>query len=662
MNNRVIAVLVGGAILAFGYGCGQEEDPAGEDQPLAFKLLPLDSACSQSGSAEQVRNWRVKVVRRAKTGLQELADESFGGGQSELALGGIPEGPTEVTVIATGASDKPIYYGRAKNVQVVKDQTAKIVLPVARYADYSCVKKEFNAGNLLFPTATQLPDGRVLFTGGFASAVAPEDGGDYQITTPQNKGYIFDPTTGTLREVEGRSTGGANAKDKFFQKSAPATNEMNHRRAAHAAIYLPTYEMVLIVGGIGGKEAKGPLMHKDKDGKTGDGVCFPWYFKKAEAGDAGYTYELFDTRREIFLRWDLTEKPTEKAESADCPEGYAPVGEDQKQCCPEHAHLTEGGLCSEWPDETHTLDQQVRRVFPGLSLNSDGTVLVTGGGTWPSCGTIAETDADYRVAELYRPRKESYAGGFMDTHGALTMKALRCGHTAVRLTVRDKLTYHLFWGGTQDDPIAELYHESSGQLDGNFGTFSPVTWIDEKDYKDYIYFHTITPLKDDQFLLIGGVASDNGQLKVPAANSAYLIEAMSDMKLKVKPLQGLGLGRYFHTTVTYDSDHAVVFGGFSLQTQNEDKLFGAGAVAETRFFDLTSEELSAPPLDAPAVPRGGLVSVPLAQECIVNFGGVDTVEAGLDYKGKGVGLFAEVYCPSSVCPETQWGNACYQQE
>jgi hypothetical protein len=177
----------------------------------------------------------------------------------------------------------------------------------------------------------------------------------------------------------------------------------------------------------------------------------------------------------------------------------------------------------------------------------------------------------------------------MNSFGALTMKAMRAGHTATLLEVKDKLAYHIFWGGSDEGaPIAEVYKESSGQLDGNFGAFSPVTWLDNDSYKKRPFFHTMTPLKDRQFLLVGGVLNSKGKLKVPSSGDAHLVKVQADLKVGVSSVEGLGEGRYFHSATTYDADHVVVLGGFSSVVQGENTLFASTASADVRFFDRAS--------------------------------------------------------------------------
>jgi len=385
-------------------------------------------------------------------------------------------------------------------------------------------------------------------------------------------------------------------------------NNMNAGRGAAGAVYLPKSKLVLVAGGA-------ETMYMEKGG-----ACFPFYFLKDKAGDVGFTYELFNVDTETFISWK-----------------------------------------DGWPDANHQMVKQARRVFPALSVNNDGSVLVTGGGQWPSCQTQMETDSDYRVAEFYRPKSENYDGGFVDSFNALTMKAMRSGHTSVLLETKDKLNYHLFWGGSTDGAEAEIYKESSGQLDGNYGAFSEVVWLDKTAYKSKRpFFHTMTPLRDRTFLLVGGANYKSG-MKVPSASDAFLIKATSEQKIGVSALDGLGVGRYFHAAATYDADHVVVVGGFSSAMKGEDQVFAESATADIRFFDLAANKLSEP-TDAKGLARGGLVAAPVNNDCLLLAGGADSPGAGLEFGGKSLPLVVEAYCPSMVCPEGLWATACYPEE
>jgi hypothetical protein len=57
--------------------------------------------------------------------------------------------------------------------------------------------------------------------------------------------------------------------------------------------------------------------------------------------------------------------------------------------------------------------------------------------------------------------------------------------------------------------------------------------------------------------------------------------------------------------------------------------------------------------------RGGHVAAPLSNDCILLLGGVDQVYEGLEFGNKSLALLAEMYCPSTICPEKLWPTGCY---
>lgn len=607
MLPRIMAV-------ALTVACGDEE-AVQSVAPLEVKVYGLDSFCSSGGPLPAIDKWRAIVARKTQEGVEVLQDKLFPGDAARLVLTSVPEGEDmELTLLGLPAPDpndreaplQPVLYGRASGITVSKDKVTQVSILETRYGDVSCpdpAKGELpkSAPNVLFPTATRLPDGKILIAGGFTKVTEKKD--KFEIGQPTRQAWIFDPQTGVVKKTKG---------------------DMNAARGAHAAILLPNQGLVLLVGGA-------ERMYREKKN-----TCFPWYFKKDTAGNVGYTYELYDPGKEIFIPWD----------SADWPDLVKDPTNPDKSV------------------PTHTMTKEVKRVFPTLSLNQDGTVIVAGGGLWPSCNLKAhgESDPDYQIAEIYRPRKENYSGGFMDSHGALTMRAMRSGHAAVKVEVRDKLAVHLFWGGSEDKPYAEFYYESTGQLDGNFGVFKEAKWVNE--YKTKLYFPSIVPLKDKHFLIAGGVeSSSSGSLKEPSPGSAWLVKVTGDDQISFKAVkEGLGVGRYFHAAETFDDENVVVFGGFSSTIEGKDKtVFADTATGDLRFFNLKTNEFSKPAsFEAALLPRAGMTMTPLASGCMLIAGGVDAPQLALDSEeGTTPPFMIEVFCPSITCPESLWESGCY---
>ena len=572
--------------------CGEEEmEPTGAS--VALELFALES-CSATDDADSPVLFKVKVVRKTGNQTEVLADKEFDATSTTLKLTKIPEGSNiELTILGVGPNPAapPVAYARAKNLTVVHDETTVVATTLARYGSLSCgVDRPKGAPNMMFPTSTILPDGRVLIAGGFTKV--SEEAGRFELGQASKRGFIYDPATGIIDQVG---------------------SDMNKARGAHSAVYLPKTKLVLLVGGA-------ERMYKEKDN-----TCFPFYFLKNTAGTVGFEYELFDPAwnngQGRFLDW----------------------------------------TAAEWPDVTHEMNKNARRVFPGVSLNNDGTVLVTGGGSWPSCQTNTETDSDYQIAEIYRPKSDNYTGMFMESYGALTMKGMRTGHSTALLGVKDKRATHIFWGGSEDGPLAELYTEASGQMDGTFGVFTPVEFLDSNSYKKRPYFHTLTPLKDRRFLLVGGTLVKSGDLAIPSSGDAHLVDFQSNNKVGISTVEGLEVGRYFHSAASFDADNVIVIGGFSSTVQGENNLFSNTATDDVRFFNLATGSFQLPSVDTIPMARGGHISAPLPDDCLLMVGGADVVHEGLEFGSDTVPLLVEVYCPSAVCPESLWETTCYQE-
>ena len=427
--------------------------------------------------------------------------------------------------------------------------------------------KPSGAPNVMFPTSTVLPDGRVLVAGGFTKVT--EEAGRFEIGPPSNRAYIYDPETADIIQIG---------------------NEMNKARAAHAAIYLPSAKLVLLVGGA-------ELMYMENEN-----TCFPFYLLTDTAGTVGFTYELFDTNTDRFLDWEK----------------------------------------EEWPDVGHNLNKIARRVFPGVSLNSDGTVLVTGGGSWPSCVTEMETDADYLTAELYRAHGESQVGGFVDAGAELTVNTMRSVHSSIAVEEEEGEPRVLLVGGDFDG-VVDVY--SAGE--GEFGSFSQVS-VDDSLLRAP-FFHQMVALGNSRWLMSGGLDWNGNALAAPTGESLHVAEWSAET-LTATPVAGDWSARYFHTAIAHDNGWVTLAGGFP----------AAGAptaLSDVAFFDPAANLLSAPAQEeVPAL--AGSASALLPNDCILMVGGVEDPTTGLDMGSDFVSLKVGVYCPSHLCPGEQFPDLC----
>ncbi|MFH1532503.1 MAG: hypothetical protein ABIK09_17400 [Pseudomonadota bacterium] len=589
MINRVLAAAA--ALLALAaLGCGAEEFDAGDGMEVSLWLAPLDSNCSASAG---VAYTEVHVSVRDSDLGKVVKEKTFKGLPPYVMK--VPEGTDlEVTCLGYTGGDAPTMYARGRNIIISKDKTTEVDLTGQALSGFTCVDAPGNAPNVLFPAVTNLPDGRVLVTGGFMKVKDTQ--GRYEIFAPSQVAYIYDPTDGSMRQAD---------------------NLMNRGRGAHTAVYIPQTQQVLLVGGA-------DMLFWDKGGEA-----FPLYFEKAKVGTVGKTYELFDTRTETFVS---------KADMLD-------TGEAE--------------------NDVDLLYLPIPRVFPVAVVNNQGTVLVTGGGLWPSAAGTFEQDDKYQQVELYVPRITGVteSEGFVNNKG-VAMMALRTGHTAVQLETPTQQSVYLFWGGNihSDQPVAEIYTASSKQLEGDLGNFTQLSFTDGDSYKKRPFFQTMTPLASRRFLLAGGVNNSKGDLKVPSVNDAYLVTVDSNNVVTTEKIDGLGTGRYLHTASSWDNKHVVLMGGFTSVTQGEQTLFSDMATADVKIFDLNSKTLSNPDADDTMIPRGGGRATVLPNDCIFMAGGVDAPALGLDNSGDIPALLTEVYCPRTICPEGLWNSVCSLDE
>ncbi|MBM4373414.1 MAG: hypothetical protein FJ098_17285, partial [Deltaproteobacteria bacterium] len=431
MIHRFLATAAAVLVLALCAGCGLEEGEDGDGATLSLWLAPLDSTCSATGDGAYSR---VKVLVRDNA-LGETVKEKTFEGDPPFSMKVSEGSDLEITCLGYADGDEPVMYARGRNIIISKDKTTDLDLRAQRLSGFTCVDAPASAPNVLFPAVTNLPDGRVLVTGGFTKVKDTQ--GRYEIFAPTQVAFIYDPATGEMRQ---------------------AKNLMNRARGAHAAVYIPQVQKVLLVGG-------SELLYWDKGGEA-----FPLYWEKAKAGTVGKTYELFDTVTEQFV---LT------------------------------ADLVDPG---EAENEAELLHLSIPRVFPVAVVNNLGTVLVTGGGLWPSAAGTFEQDDKYQQAELYVPKITGLTEGegFVNNKG-VGMLALRTGHSAALLETQNKQSVYLFWGGNihSDQPVAEIYTASSKQIEGDIGNFTQLSFADGDSYSKRPFFHTMTALASRRFFLAG---------------------------------------------------------------------------------------------------------------------------------------------------------------
>ncbi|MGM0577336.1 MAG: hypothetical protein ACQEXJ_16545 [Myxococcota bacterium] len=294
---------------------------------------------------------------------------------------------------------------------------------------------------------------------------------------------------------------------------------------------------------------------------------------------------------------------------------------------------------------------QVKRGFPRTHLMADGTVVVTGGGQWPQ-----EASTDYQEVEVFDPQQQAGAWFVPGTAGFISDWP-RTGHSLSFLgnTPEQGLTQLLVWGGTTPpgqrkgtDSVAEIMTQSSQQVEGIDGSFSPVTVQVQNpdDGVPFTFFHEMTPLGEQDFLLTGGVRAQcagQGQdctLRAPAADEAWHVHIQTggdDPVAQVRKVPGMGAGRVFHSAHLSAPGGVAVVGG----------LAGTNAVQTDKImlFDEADSSWAADPAGGDRFEgRGAHLGVTLGSRAALLVGG----ETNLTDLDGNTGAFVEVFAPSNL--------------
>lgn len=223
----VVALLLGVAMVA---GC--EPPPEAGEGPIGVMLRPL-AACNGGGSLDDIESLRfvVQAPEGADDLLTTVVDEEHSLGDGEdIALSGIPVGERrQLTVLGyKGASTegKPDLFGRAKHLQIVKDQKTDVSLFLSTYGGYGCLPGNVELTRRVFPAIVPLDDGRLFVAGGFTTAAA--DGAATKLAGAAASVFIYDPNANTFEKVN---------------------SNMQVARGAFAGAFLKSRRWVVLVGG-----------------------------------------------------------------------------------------------------------------------------------------------------------------------------------------------------------------------------------------------------------------------------------------------------------------------------------------------------------------------------------------------------------------------------
>lgn len=277
------------------------------------------------------------------------------------------------------------------------------------------------------------------------------------------------------------------------------------------------------------------------------------------------------------------------------------------------------------------ITMKFKRVFPQVALIGTGEVIITGGGAWP------EANADYKTSEIFDARTDELTS-------AITVIdfAPRSGHTLtfVKNETVESSTVEIFlaWGGTTADSKAAFLVNTRGQQQAQ-PTFATAKFTADSAPLDRTWFHSVTPLSNDRFLVLGGVSNTGSKLDRLEADFAWLATyARSDNErtIKVEKLSGFPNGRWGHSATSHDGAAATIIGGFTSLTGD-----GSSSVV---YFDGVKKAFSTSPQPPSFAPRGGHAATPLLDDSIFLAGGVQT-PADI---GKPEVMLTDVYVPNNV--------------
>ncbi|MCA9518639.1 MAG: hypothetical protein KC635_27070 [Myxococcales bacterium] len=485
-TRRALAIAAGAAAAALalaGGGCAAEE-PVSAPMGLSVSAL-TGTACGDPSSpstgvdpfadigdisvavrAFDEESGRYETLAKASTSLKQAAS---------LRVKSVPEG-TGREVIVLGKGSQAQWYGKAPGVTVKRNTDNAVDVLLTKLGELSCVPSPATSLNGVFPAAVMLGDGRALVTGGFTEVVA--DGSGSKLTSPSSSAFLVDMARGTVKDLGSMGAG--------------------QGRAAHAMVYMPEVDQVLIVGGL-------------SEMRLDESKPFPFVFTHDDADKARNDYVIFDVATETFRAGT---------------------------------------------------DTMVRgRVFPRAQALADGTVVVTGGGPWPyddqdagylQVSVFAPTlhDGEGGFLDVNNFRSFYTRAGHTLTPVNDTAEGLS------QLLVWGGTTPDRSFGNP-----AEIFVQSGRQLSGVNGTFKEVVITGEVPSFTYFHEATPLTgnrvLMTGGVAYEGGLTAPHAD----EAWLLTFVDGPSPFVNVVK-VPGLGAGRVFHTALSHDLVHVSVLGGF----------------------------------------------------------------------------------------------------
>ncbi|PIE19443.1 MAG: hypothetical protein CSA66_02335 [Proteobacteria bacterium] len=492
---RRLALLGAGLTLALGVA-GCDEAPVA-DAPVAVEVTALAGTSCGDPNAPNVGvdpfadigslTIAVRGLDPDKGIVETLVRESASlRGATSLRVRNVPEGPDrEVILFADGASQD--WYANHPSVDIQRNTDNVVSLLLTRYGGLSCVPAPATIPNVVFPAAVDIGHGRVMVSGGFTEVVAA--GGATKLASPSSAAFIFDSQTGALTPLGSMGDG--------------------QGRAAHAMVYLPSAQQVLIVGG---------LMEMRLD----EARAFPYVFDPEDKGHARTDYVIYDIAANTFR----------------------------------------AGL-----DE-----MKLGRAFPRAHALSDGTAVITGGGPWPfdpdetdyvEVDIYDPEDNDLQGGLLDVKHLESFysrAGHSLtylrSTEEGLSQLLVWGGTTPARSVGHP----------------AEVFRQSGRQRDLVNGTFAEVVIVGEPPAYTYFH-ETTRLTGERFLVTGGAAFDDGINAPRPdeAWLLTYVEEPVPTIQVQKVP--GLGVGRVFHSALSHDLVNVSVIGGLmGLDAITSDKV------------------------------------------------------------------------------------------
>lgn len=208
--------------------CAPEE---GAEIALNYGRVPLavTTPCSGATDAEYLTETldglRLKVSGPGMKSMQKTYSTS----SKELVMDKVPVGDNRTVQVNALRGSLSLWRGMSKGIQVAANKSSTAEVFLTRVSDLTCARSPLQDGRA-FHTATPLPDGRVLITGGVtqdtASTGCTPAGSTCRTLTATASADIFDPKTG-----------------RMF-----STGSMGRARAFHTAVALDDGRVVVVGG------------------------------------------------------------------------------------------------------------------------------------------------------------------------------------------------------------------------------------------------------------------------------------------------------------------------------------------------------------------------------------------------------------------------------